>query len=453
MNINNKVTAALIALGLVSAASAANASTTYTDTANLGGLGANTVYNVVYVTGSTAFRTNFKNACASEAGPGAGGVFDTGKETFTQSVGSSQIAYWGKINGTPYIIDCDFTGSEAGIASLVDKTITYSTSGDTVTGAPNPATLPGTPQPTGFVNPANGAGSVTAAPDLSFADTSEAVSLTSSAALTDYGIVAVIPFEMVKGKDTGTSTSYSDLVNISIPQLIYLLPAGKLSASFFTGNANDTENVYLIGRNEGSGTRVNTTLEAQYPSPSKFTQYVASTASYVSGVLTAASPAALSAPLKTVGQGYEGYDSGGGVANDLSCDTKAENLVTVGYLGLSDAATAIGNSAVALTLDGVAENDENVINGEYSFWGHEHLYGAPGQSSTSPGGVVANVLDGGVVNDSIYTGWTPTTGALEESFQSPASGGNENPPTAQSLAVDPGLMACDKPSDAGYPSQ
>lgn len=327
-------------------------------------------------------------------------------------------------------------------------------------GAPNPATLPGTPQPTGFINPADGTADLGAvAPDLAFADTSLKVSLTSSANLTDYGIVAVIPFEWVKGYyhngATAADTSWKDLQNITIPQATYLLTGGSEAASFFTGNPLDTDSVYLIGRNEGSGTRVNTTLLSQYPSPSKFDQNVIQGASYVNGVLTAGAvgPAA---GIVDLAQGYEGYDSGGSVATDLECDTSGLGSETIGYLGISDATTAIGGGAVKLTLDGVAENDENVINGEYSFWGHEHLYGAPGQAASDPGGVVANVLDGGVVNDTIYTHWTHTAGALETQFTTGAGyGGDQADKTQQSTAVDPALMQCDKPQsgDTGYPSQ
>lgn len=455
MNINRKITAALLALGLVSAAGVASASSTYTDTANASGYGANTVFNVVYVTGSTAFRGSLEAACASGAGPSAGGVFDAAPVKTVPGATSNQEQYWGKINGVPYIIDIDTTGSEAGIAALLNHTITYPTTGDSVAGAPATATLPGTPKPTGFLDPANGTADLGAvAPDLAFADTSSAVSLTPNAStLTDYGIVAIIPFELVKGKNTGGSASYGALTNITIAQFTYFLAAGKENDSFFTGNASDSQNVYLFGRNEGSGTRVNTTLVAGDVSPSAFNQYADQNASYSGGVLTAGAVAAYTGLPKTLGTGFEGYDSGSGVTAALSDDSGAAGFISVGYLGLSDAANAIKAGGEIVEFDGNIENDENVINGEYSFWGHEHLYGAPGQSSTSPGGVVGNLLNGGVVNDSIYTSWTPTTGALEETFQNPPSGGNENPPTAQSLAVDPAIMGCDKPSDAGYPSQ
>jgi hypothetical protein len=458
MNINNKLTAALMALGLVSAASVAKATNTFTDTANLGGLGAGTVYQVVYITGSTAFRQFEEIALSSNAGPAAGGVFDAGTLSLTQGTppNASSIAFWGKIGGHPYIIDLNLTGSEAGIAALKGATtITYAQFGNAVAGAPNPATLAGTPNPVAFINPATGGATLTASADLAFADTSQAVSLTTTFTPTDYGIVAVIPFQWMKGNYTAPiSQSWTDLKNVTTPQMIYLMPAGKLSASFFTGVGADTQSVFLIGRNEGSGTRVNTTLIAGYPSPSKFTQYVAPTASYVGGVLTAAAPAPLpAAGLKTVGQGYEGYESGSGVAKDLECDTRAASLITVGYIGIPDSVTAAGGGAVALTLNGLPENDQNVINGTYPFWGHEHLYGTPGLVTGNPGDVVAQVLIGGVVNQGIGGSWTATTGSLEQAFQNPPSGGNQANLTLQSFAVDAALMNCDKPSDSGFPSQ
>src|SRR5215469_11807075 len=137
MKINNKITAALMALGLVSAASVANASSTFIDAANLGGQGAGASWTVVYITGSTAFRQFVETALANNTGPATGGVFDAGTLALTQGVGpnANSIAFWGKINTQNYFIDLNLTGSEAGIAALKGATtITYAQFGNSVAG-------------------------------------------------------------------------------------------------------------------------------------------------------------------------------------------------------------------------------------------------------------------------------------------------------------------------------
>jgi hypothetical protein len=103
-----------------------------------------------------------------------------------------------------------------------------------------------------------------------------------------------------------------------------------------------------------------------------------------------------------------------------------------------------------LTLGGYPENDLNIIEGTYTFWGHEHLYGVAGQSSTSAAAKVALQLNGGTFGspaDDIvdYNGG----GAIEaELSKSEGAAGI-------SYGIDPYIMNCDKNAggDTGYPSQ
>src|SRR5215472_9428901 len=100
MKANCKITAALIALGIVSQASADN---------------------VVYLTGSTAFRGTLYNVLHT-----AGSVFDgavTEAEFGSSQSGANYMLFHGNINGTPTYIDCAWSGSEAGIASASNVTI------------------------------------------------------------------------------------------------------------------------------------------------------------------------------------------------------------------------------------------------------------------------------------------------------------------------------------------
>jgi hypothetical protein len=429
MNKKSFVTLALISLGIISQA------------------GAQTT--VVYLTGSTAFRGNVFTTLTT-----AGAVFD-GAVTVVPagaSGSSGQIVYQGLIGGNHYAIDCSWTGSEAGIAAV-----------DGLTSLDNGGrNLPGVP--VFFPDPVTGASQTTTStrPDLCFADTSQAVSLTrppAHSALTEYNTVGVVPFVWLKGKNSSPSASWNHLANITQPQAFYVLGA-LLHASFVTGTSTDTDLIYPVGRNKGSGTRVNTLLDtAYYGVTTLVSQYGHNSAYQSSGEFKytlvandqAASYPAITGAASMTGIGNDGYDSGSGVANVLSCDTTGSGLITLGYAGIGDAKHARdGNAAsgttpaepsgaIWLTLDGVAFNNGNVFEGTYSMWGHEHLYGQPGQSPTSPGGIVALKL----------AGVDGTSGALE------SSGGLGTSAANQDSALDYLSMNADKPGggDTGYPSQ
>lgn len=450
MKSNKFITSALVALGIVSLAGVAQASSTVT----IGG----TTYNVVYVTGSTAFRANVFTAVDAASG----GVFDAAP-TLQPSTGvtGSTSAYnaYGTIGGTPTLLSFDFTGSEAGIAALENQVAGIPNPYNNALGSSTTAVLAGTPEPTGFLNPLNPSATLTAVADLSFADTSQAVSLSSAkAALTDYGVVAVVTFEWVKGNMSTKDSSWNDLINITDPQANLQL-GGSQTASFFTGNPNDQDDVYTIGRNKGSGTRVNVLLDTQHGVNTPVDQFAAHNATYNSGVLTVGANVSLSTAGGLVDVGNDGFDSGSGVSGTLkqdtfgALDTFGSQIITLGYVGISDGNTAISGGGEALTLNGVPENDATVISGAYSFWGHEHLYGTPGQPSTGPAGTVAGKLAGTSKNETLGSGST-AGGALEASFGT--GGGRESAATlstTQSTAIDPAVMLADKPSDAGYPFQ
>ena len=77
-----------------------------------------------------------------------------------------------------------------------------------------------------------------------------------------------------------------------------------------------------------------------------------------------------------------GYSSGGTVATQMGYDLSAsvDSIVgsgkfsVIGYLGRSDANTAVSNGGVELTYNGVMESPASVIEGQYNFWGNEYVY-------------------------------------------------------------------------------
>ena len=489
MKSNKIIMAALLALGIVSSASAST-------TVSVGG----TNYTEVFITGSTAFRANLFNAVTTIGATGHGTLFNYGSPavvTHTPNGGAAATASSSVyealgqvVSGSGatlatnwYIINVSLTGSEAGIASLVGSTITYKVPLHAwMNPSPNSTvTLPGTPQPT-FIDPTTWQASpsyqqtLTTTPDLSFADTSVHVSLSAaiSPAPVEYGIVGIIPFTWAKGTNSSPDSSWTNLVNVSIPQLdniLYALP----TATIFTGGENDQDDVYLIGRNKGSGTRVNMLLDQAAPLTKDITQYAPNNSTYVShNTLTVGTAAPFvggesiaenATPLHLITVGNDGFDGGSGVSGTLKYDLNGQGFITLGYLGVSDALGLSGNFIATtngawapnrqgqwLTLDGVAENDTNVLQGAYSFWGHEHVYGTPGQAVTDAGGIVAQHLVGYQAANTQVSGFATTLSALEDYgglsiFGAPISRGC-------STAIDAAAMTVDKGSgaDSGYPS-
>jgi hypothetical protein len=453
MKSNKLITAGLLAVGLVSAGMVTSAYAT--GSVIIGG----TTYDVVYFTGSTAFRANVFNAITNTVN----GTFDSaptlqGAGGVTPTSASNNYNAYGTIGGTPYLISFDFSGSEAGIAALEDEASGIPNPYNNKLGSSTTAVLPGTPEPTSFINPLNTSQLQTEVADLAMADTSQAVSLSAgNAACTDYGIVACVTFEWCKGFMSTKDQSYNDFVNITDPQANNQLSASQI-ANYFTGNAADQDDVYTVGRNKGSGTHDNTMLDTQHGVYNTVDQTAVANATYVAGAITPGTVEPITTAGGIVDIGNDGFDSGSGTAATCECDAAGatdiydSQIILLGYLGINDALNVVKAGGVALTLNGVTENDANVINGTYSFWGHEHLYGIPGQSRTGIAGFVAEKMAGSSKNEQLGSSST-AGGSFESTFAATHSGGDEASTawaTTQSPAMDPKVMNADKPSDAGY---
>jgi len=412
------ITSALVAAGLVSAASAFGAATT------------------VYLTGSTAFRATVFTAATT-----GGDIFDASpaptilSPSPNNTSGANNIVYHGFINGTEYILNCAFTGSEAGIAAVAGVTVPNVTvpanyNGDGTPASPTLYNLPGAP--VGFLSaPGYTTVGPNQQPDLSMADTSQAVSLTQTATLTDYGVVGIVPFVWAKNKNTAPDASWSDLSNVSNAELLFELGGAK-PASFFTGKSTDTDLVYVVGRNKGSGTHQNAMLASGFY-PGTPVQYQIDSKYNSSGVLTLTPAATFVNGDVRATPGGDGFESGKFVAQTMQTDGKNATKILIGYIGISD---FTGNpGGVALTVDGVAESDGAVANGAYSFWGHEHLLGQATPSSDANN--VANGIGGvgGIING--------LNAVLSSTLVD----------NAQSGGLNVSVMTVDKPGgDFGYPS-
>jgi len=430
----NKFTSALVAMGVVSLASVASANT------------------VIYLTGSTAARGNIFSAATTP-----GDIF-TGTTTLypaSANSSSSQVVFEGNIAGIGTVdLDCDWSGSEAGIAAVAGQTLTQNVNGGTYN-------LPGVP-PT-FLTPASGF--TTSAqlpsgtyPDLTMADTSQAVSQTSKATypLTDYGVVGIVTFTMMKGYEATPDAAWNHVNNITTAEINQLL-AGPLSANFVTGVSTDSgDGVYICGRNFGSGTRANAMLNFQYGLFTSVDQY-AYDADYPSGtpgVLTFEGNYASGQHIVEVFN--DGFDSGGSVAHVMNVDGTGSGNVLIGYLGVGDAAHAYADDntgsggvgaaansgpATFLPFNGVWESDSAIENGSYSYWGQEHILGSIGQSSTSPAGETAAAIVSGLATQLTASGAGTKTGAVGPTY------------SAQSAIIPKSLMQATRASDGGFPTQ
>jgi hypothetical protein len=371
----NKLTAALIAMGVVSVASTYAANPT------------------VYLTGSTAARATLFAAIQ------AGDVFDGGSAGTLPNGGSgssSALVFEGPINSVTVDIVASYTGSEAGIADVAGTTVTQTIGGTTYN-------LPGVP--TAFLQPPYSSSNTTTAqetPSLTLADTSQAVSLTKKSVynLTDFGIVGIVPFTFMKGYEATPDSTWSNVVNVTSSEA-YTTLAGPTPANYWTGVAADSaEPVVIVGRNKGSGTRVNTFLNVGYSLSASVDQYgYGYYPSATPGVLTFTGSYAAGQSLFEFGN--DGFDSGSSVQKSLNVDGTGQGAVEVGYVGISDGANAYthssgGGSATYLPFNGVYEGDNGVINGNYTFWGQEHLLGSAGLQNTSTAYQVGHALAAGL---------------------------------------------------------
>ena len=284
----------------------------------------------VTITGSTAFRAiTIDRAWAS---------FDVANRTaVTNNATTGLITISGTMQGsaptlgtTPVKVRLSFSGSEQGMQDVRN--------GSLITVAAPPGEL------------APGVSNTTKIPDLALSDVfpSTATPPIPESAFNRF-VVGTVPILFVKNK------ALTGITNLSQSQANLLLiasGAGGMPASYIGGNNNNP--VYFIGRDAGSGTR----LTAE-----KCLGFVGS-------------------PLlwTTNGAGNyvvtNGLSSGGLVRNVVNGKTDA-----IGYMSFSDY-LAISNNAAIIPFNGLAFSHTNVVTGQYTIWGYQHLVNKVGLSAT-----------------------------------------------------------------------
>jgi hypothetical protein len=368
MKINSTILAAAIGLASVSLASA-------------------TQY--VYYTGSTAARDAIYNTLIAGKGFDAVPTF-VGFGSSTPG-NCSYMEFSNTVSGTPTIVKCEWSGSEAGIADVSGSGTEYflldpgqgsvPTSGAT-------ATAPATPNASYYT---------THTVDMCQADNDVAYSKIPNTTATENSDSLVIPFVFVKAANELTDNA--SFVNLTSDNFKCLAQGGEEELQF-TGLPADTNYwVYLAGRDDNSGTRVNCFGETGWGIKKSPLQIE----------LSGLTPNTMLDPLGNGSyQTPEGQSSGGTLAKSLTdttstideVNTGTAGLIAVAYLGLSDDATAEGSpyNAVRLTYNGVAYTPANVESGLYAFWGNEYTDYRSGASS-----IAISFVDAIIANVQSYT--------------------------------------------------
>ena len=315
----------------------------------------------VRITGSTAMRSPIHTFLTTTLG-----YTNEASTNATAANGQFQIYTLGTTpNKTT--IKTSWSGSVAGIQAAAQNLTTLKWLPDGTTGTVSSTTAVVEPVPA----------------DIAFSDVWQNASVFNTPVLSDT-IVGVVQFRWA-------TNDGSPITNITPQQARVLYESGELPLSFFTGNTPDVNTkVYAMGRDPDSGTRVSAFAEVGLGTNPTVIQYKATVAS---GAMTEIFPYAATTlfgiPLV---QGNSGESSGGTVAGYLAAtsaavpvrsatgvsagEVPAAQIYTIGYLGTSDAATAVAGGGKILAYNGVNPSDADlptaIKNGSYHFWSYLH---------------------------------------------------------------------------------
>ena len=311
--------------------------------------------NIIHITGSTAFRAATVTAIGNILQPGYVCGF-VGAGPITKA---SYAEYRGTtITGNyPVDIKVSWSGSVGGVQTVVQN-LTVATWLNATGLAAGPA---------GASVTANYDAASTA--DIAMSDSFQGSTAYTTPALTDY-VVGVVPFQWVR--NVGCPSTFS---NVSTLLAQVLLGTGQIPFSQATGlNADEGTLLTVIGRDEDSGTRLVAFAESGFGIFGAPFQYQPVGTLGASGSITGLIPW----PINTVNGttypvGHSGYSSGGTVASALLTPIAAGQGWLVSYPGINDAATAVAGGAATLNYNGYAYTATAVQEGQYTFWGYEHL--------------------------------------------------------------------------------
>lgn len=319
-------------------------------------VGTASAQTVIRITGSSAYRAATNNAILN--------IMDAGRQygyvgsTFSSS---SQAIFVGSVGGTSVIIKTNWTGSVAGIQTVSQGIATKFVPNNAAVSAAGTSGLP--------------AGEALEVPQVALSDVFQASTPFPLPVMFDTQ-VGVVPFKWV-----ASFGAPEGLKNVT-PQLasaVFL--AGQLPLSLFTGvSADVTTPVFAIGRDFDSGTRLTAVAETGIGVASALFQYKpAHTGTKTSSQVPWPHDTLLGIPYD---DGNGGFNSGGSLADEMRFQTTGADTIGgyyITYLSVGDAAratstgTAGAGNAKELTYNGVAYSETAVREGQYTFWGYEHL--------------------------------------------------------------------------------
>ena len=324
------------------------------------------------LTGSTAFRKAVVVAIQNILQPGY-----TYGYSGTSVTSANQQVFVGttKTTNLPVVIKCSWAGSAGGVQTIAQQSpaITVST---WLSETLNTLTTTGAAS----LNSGNIYDSPTAA-DVAMSDVFQSSTKfygTGYNTLVD-NEVGVVPFVWTKGltNDTAVQASLAKVTNMTALAARQIL-AGGAPLSLLTGDPNDASvMVYAMGRDEDSGTRITTLAESGFGVFSNPAQFQATvTSSTVTAIIPwpAATLLGFSYP-----EGHSGYAGGGQLAAALNAPVasgttyQGSKFVLMGYFGVNDA-TAVNSGNNNLTYNGTAYSVQGIQEGQYTFWGYEHLF-------------------------------------------------------------------------------
>jgi len=355
----------------------------------------------VRFTGSTAFRTQAIQAIQAALSPGYKCAYNG-----TSLTGANDQIFSGSVSGTSVIIKAHWNGSEAGIQLVAQDASGLAT-----------GYLPDSSIPVSGTASVTDALSDVSIPDVTFSDTFQATSQFNSSAsiiisgtahtyaslvgANGYsgGVVGIVPFKWIAsngGKlgSSGTITNMTSQLARSLFTVSKVGSGGSLPLSLFTALTSDTSvNVYPVGRNPDSGTRLTEFAETGLGALKVVTQYQpvqSGTTAVVTGTTQTMGSIQLW-PVDTVNgisivKANSGYASGGQLGAALALDTSSITTpqgtggILVGFLSTGDAAVGIAGLARELSFNGVFYSTTAVTTGQYTAWSYEHIYYRSGSS-------------------------------------------------------------------------
>lgn len=363
---------------------------------------------VVYIAGAPAFRQVGTSAIIHALGGTVSGNNVTGPTV--AYVGGTLLTanqvnfYGGSIGGNPVIIKISYTGSTAGIQAVAaGQTVKFL---PTYSAGTTPLNGGGQSDPTvsGNTNDAHLADFTLSdewQSSTPFIGTSSITGSPVTYQTLQDDIAGILPYEFVSNKDAPAG-----IANINPQQAQILWKTGQIPVSQFTGNnADETVNVYAIGRDTGSGLRTILLSETGVGVQTNIVQYQPVTSAGIASIaVTAGGSGYTGTPtVKIAFSGGSGYTSaptvtitGGGGTGAAATATITNGSVT--SVHVDNGGTGY-TSAPTITFDTLSGGTGASASASFGSGSISQIALAnPGYGTTATPTVVGGVITGVTVN-------------------------------------------------------